>query len=99
MIIVPTDIPVITRQVLTHRNHTYSHSFDVNFEDVRPPAENILGGRKAWNQGWRALAGRSLDVEKVKVAAMTFGLAQAAVDEAWEYAQQRQQFGKPISGH
>ena len=99
MILAPIDTPGITRQVLTHRNLTYSHSFDVNFEDVRLPAENILGGRKAWNQGWRALAGRSLDVEKVEVAAMTFGLAQAAVDEAWEYAQQRQQFGKPISGH
>ena len=99
MILVPTDTPGITRQVLTHRNLTYSHSFDVNFEDVRLPAENILGGRKSWNQGWRALTGRSLDVEKVEVAAMTFGLAQAAVDEAWEYAQQRQQFGKPISGH
>ncbi|MBT7665472.1 MAG: acyl-CoA dehydrogenase, partial [Rhodospirillaceae bacterium] len=34
-----------------------------------------------------------------EVAAMTFGLAQAAVEEAWEYAQQRRQFGKVISGH
>ena len=66
---------------------------------MRVPAENILGGPQAWNDGWRALAGRSLDVEKVEVAAMNFGLAQSAVEEAWEYAQQRHQFGKPISGH
>ncbi|MBT3535756.1 MAG: acyl-CoA/acyl-ACP dehydrogenase [Rhodospirillaceae bacterium] len=99
MILVPTDAPGITRQQLSHRNLVYSHSFDVYFDDVRLPAENILGGPDAWNQGWRGLAGRSLDVEKIEVAAMTFGLAQAAVEEAWEYAQQRRQFGKVISGH
>jgi len=99
MVLVPADAQGITRQQLTHRNLVYSHSFDVYFDDVRVPAENILGGPGAWNNGWRALAGRSLDVEKVEVAAMTFGLAQAAVEEAWEYAQQRHQFGKPISGH
>ncbi|MBT5082306.1 MAG: acyl-CoA/acyl-ACP dehydrogenase [Rhodospirillaceae bacterium] len=99
MILVPTDAPGITRSQLTHRNLVYSHSFDVHFDNVRLSADNILGGRTAWNKGWRALAGRSLDVEKVEVAAMTFGLAQATVEEAWEYAQQRQQFGKPISGH
>ncbi len=99
MILVPADAPGLTRQQLTHRNLVYSHSYDVYFEDVRLPIDSVLGGREAWNQGWRALAGRSLDVEKVEVAAMAFGLAQAAVEEAWEYAQQRQQFGKPISGH
>jgi alkylation response protein AidB-like acyl-CoA dehydrogenase len=99
MVLVPTDAPGISRQQLTHRNLIYSHSFDVYFDDVRLPAESILGGPAAWNKGWQALAGRSLDVEKAEVAAMTFGLAQAAVEEAWEYAQNRQQFGKPISGH
>lgn len=38
-------------------------------------------------------------MEKIEITALTFGLAQAAVEEAWEYAQQRMQFGKPISGH
>ncbi|HCU88776.1 MAG TPA: acyl-CoA dehydrogenase [Gammaproteobacteria bacterium] len=99
MVLVPSHAAGITREVLSHQNLIYSHSFDVYFDDVRVPAENILGGPQAWNDGWRALAGRSLDVEKVEVAAMNFGLAQSAVEEAWEYAQQRHQFGKPISGH
>jgi alkylation response protein AidB-like acyl-CoA dehydrogenase len=99
MVLVPTDAPGISMLPLTHQNLIYSHSFDVYFNDVRVPAENILGGPEAWNEGWRSLAGRSLDVEKVEVAAMNFGLAQSAVEEAWEYAQQRRQFGKPISGH
>ena len=45
------------------------------------------------------LAGRALDVEKLEVAAVTFGFAQAAVEEAWAYAQERVQFGKPICAH
>jgi alkylation response protein AidB-like acyl-CoA dehydrogenase len=45
------------------------------------------------------LAGRALDVEKIEISAVTFGIAQAAVEEAWQYAQDRKQFGKPISAH
>jgi alkylation response protein AidB-like acyl-CoA dehydrogenase len=99
LILIPGDAAGISRHELTHQNLVYTHSFDVYFDDVRVPVDNILGGREAWNDAWKRLAGRSLDVEKVEVAAMTFGLAQAAVEEAWEYAQQRQQFGKPLSGH
>ncbi len=99
MVLVPADAAGITRQPLTHQNLLYTHSYDVYFEDVRVPASCILGGAGAWNDGWRKLAGRSLDVEKVEVAAMAFGLAQAAVEEAWDYAGERRQFGRPISGH
>jgi len=52
-----------------------------------------------WNQGWAMLAGRALDVEKLEIAAVTFGIAQAAVAEAWAYAEARAQFGKPIAAH
>ena len=45
------------------------------------------------------LAGRALDVEKLEITAVTFGIAQAAVEEAWQYAQERTQFGKPICAH
>jgi alkylation response protein AidB-like acyl-CoA dehydrogenase len=45
------------------------------------------------------LAGRALDVEKIEISAVTFGIAQAAVEEAWQYAQDRKQFGKPIGAH
>jgi alkylation response protein AidB-like acyl-CoA dehydrogenase len=40
-----------------------------------------------------------LDVEKIEITAVAFGIARAAVDEAWSYAQTREQFGKPISQH
>ena len=43
------------------------------------------------------LAGRALDVEKLEISAVAFGIARAALTEAWDYAQSRVQFGKPIS--
>ena len=60
---------------------------------------NIVGGPEAWNRGWGMLAGRTLDVEKLEVSAVAFGFAQAALDEAWTYAQEREQFGRPIAEH
>ena len=43
------------------------------------------------------ISGAGLDVEKLEVAAISLGLAAAALDDAWDYAQQRTQFGRPIS--
>jgi alkylation response protein AidB-like acyl-CoA dehydrogenase len=72
---------------------------EVRFEDVRVPADQLLGGREMLHRGWMQLAGPALDVEKIEVAALCLGLAQAAYDDAYQYAQERRQFGKPISAH
>jgi alkylation response protein AidB-like acyl-CoA dehydrogenase len=45
------------------------------------------------------LAGRALDVEKLEITAVALGTAAAAVEDAWEYAQERKQFGRPICAH
>ncbi|MGN6690069.1 MAG: acyl-CoA dehydrogenase family protein, partial [Sphingopyxis sp.] len=41
--------------------------------------------------------GPGLDVEKLEVAAISIGMARAALDDAWDYARERQQFGQPIA--
>ncbi|MGH6953816.1 MAG: acyl-CoA dehydrogenase family protein, partial [Alphaproteobacteria bacterium] len=74
-------------------------SFDVSFEDVRVPLENVVGGEAGWNRGWAMLAGAALDVEKLEVAAMAQGIAEAALEDAWAYGQERRQFGRPIAAH
>lgn len=71
-------------------------TYDVSFSDVEVLAENIVGGDEGWNGGWSKLAGPGLDIEKVEVAAMALGIATAAVRDAWDYSQERIQFGKPI---
>ena len=98
-ILIPVDTPGVTVHPIEHANLRYTLSSDVILENVELPAECIVGGEEGWNQGWGMLAGRALDVEKIEITAVTFGIAQAAVEEAWSYAQERKQFGKPISGH
>jgi alkylation response protein AidB-like acyl-CoA dehydrogenase len=98
-VLIPPKLPGVSVHPIEHSNLRYTLSSDVIFEDVEVPIENLVGGEEAWNRGWRMLAGKALDVEKIEISAVTFGIAQAAVEEAWEYAQQRRQFGRPISAH
>lgn len=98
-VLVPTKAAGVTMQDIEHVNLRYTHSQDVYFDNVRLPLSAIVGGEAMWNQGWKLLAGRALDVEKLEISAVALGIARAAIDEAWSYAQERVQFGKPISQH
>ncbi len=65
----------------------------VNFEDCRVPASNRLG---AEGEGFKfAMAG--LDGGRINIAACSLGGAQAALDAALAYVQEREQFGKPLA--
>jgi alkylation response protein AidB-like acyl-CoA dehydrogenase len=70
-----------------------SDTRELSFEDVRVPEANLLGER---GQGFRQFL-EILDGGRISVAAMGVGLAQGAYDLAFRYAQERQQFGKPIA--
>jgi len=63
------------------------------FDNVRVPAENLIGEE---NQGFKVAMG-TLDRSRLGVAAQAVGLAQGATDYAAAYAQERKQFGKPIA--
>jgi short-chain 2-methylacyl-CoA dehydrogenase len=70
-----------------------SDTRELSFEDARVPEENLLGPRGA---GFRQFL-EILDGGRISVAAMGVGLAQGAYDLAYAYAQEREQFGKPIA--
>ena len=72
-----------------------SNTTDVVFDDVRVPADHLLGQE---GKGF-ILAMKTLDLARPMVAAMAIGIAQRAVDEAVAYAKQRVTFGKPIVKH
>jgi alkylation response protein AidB-like acyl-CoA dehydrogenase len=99
LVLVPTDAPGITVLDIDHLGLRYTETTDVIFDDVEVPIENVVGGPSRWNQGWPMLVGRGLDVERLEITAVAYGIAAAAVEDAWEYAQQREQFGRVISGH
>ncbi|MDP3459084.1 MAG: acyl-CoA dehydrogenase family protein [Hyphomonas sp.] len=98
-VLVPTNAKGVTMQAIEHANLRYTHSMDVFLDEVRLPESAIVGGPDKWNKGWEALAGRALDVEKIEITAVAYGLARAALEEAWKYAGERVQFGKPIGKH
>lgn len=98
-LLVPTDVPGLSMTPIEHVNLRYTLSSDVHFDDVALPLSAVVGGIEMWNHGWRQLAGRALDVEKIELSAVIFGIAQAALEEAWRYAEERVQFGQPISRH
>ena len=97
IVLIPTDAPGITVEHQNAMGMKGAATCDVTFEDVEVPAENIISGEEGWNNGWGKIVGPGLDVEKIEVAAMALGVASAALDDAWDYAQERRQFGKPVS--
>jgi hypothetical protein len=62
-------------------------------EECRVPKENVLG---RVGEGFTD-ALTVLDGGRISIAAMAVGIAQGALDCAVKYAQEREQFGKPIS--
>jgi alkylation response protein AidB-like acyl-CoA dehydrogenase len=96
LILIPTDAPGLTFTAQDTLGLKGGGTFDVSLDNVTVPAANIVGGEDGWNNGWAKLVGPGLDIEKIEVAAMALGIARAAVDDAWVYAQERVQFGKPI---
>jgi acyl-CoA dehydrogenase len=67
-------------------------SFEVAYEDVKIPKEALLGKRGA---GWYSLVS-TLNNERIVCAAICVGLAQGCLEEANQYAMEREAFGKPI---
>lgn len=73
-------------------------STELIFERFRTPATSVLGGEEGIGRGFQYFMS-GIEVGRVNVAARGVGVAQAALDEAVRYAQEREAFGKPIGRH
>ncbi|TBU27709.1 acyl-CoA oxidase [Dichomitus squalens] len=69
-----------------------SSTCSLAFDDLRVPAENVLGGE---GKGYK-IAIEILNEGRIGIAAQMLGLAQGAFDKAVPYTFQRSQFGKPV---
>ena len=67
---------------------------DVIFENVRVPAENLIGGKEG--MGFKT-AMKVLDRGRLHMAAVATGTAKRLIDESVRYASEREQFGEPIA--
>ena len=71
-----------------------SHIADIVMEDVRLPADALLGDEEG--KGF-VTAMRSLDNGRISVGAAATGYARRALDSALRYANERKAFGEPIA--
>ncbi|MFL1454042.1 acyl-CoA dehydrogenase family protein [Marinobacter sp. GN3S48] len=71
-----------------------AHTCDVIFENVRVPADALIGGVEG--QGFKT-AMKVLDRGRLHISALSVGTAKRLIDESVTYASQRKQFGTEIA--
>jgi butyryl-CoA dehydrogenase len=93
-IIVPQETPGFSRSKKYKKmGWRASDTRELSFADATVPEENLLGERGKGLKQFLTI----LDGGRISVAALSVGLAMGAYDEAYKYARERQQFGRPIS--
>ncbi|MBA2476157.1 MAG: acyl-CoA dehydrogenase family protein [Actinobacteria bacterium] len=93
-VIVPNGTPGYEISAPMHKlGWRASDTRELSFRECEVPEGNLLGER---GRGYSQFL-EILDGGRISVAAMGVGLAQGAYDLAYAYAQERRQFGRPIS--
>jgi alkylation response protein AidB-like acyl-CoA dehydrogenase len=92
IILVPADSPGIDIRLIPKVSSHCCGSCEVFYDNVRVPKENVLG---TLNNGWYDVLS-TLNPERIGVAMISVGLAEAVFEDSMAYARQREAFGKPI---
>jgi len=92
LLLIDNDTPGVQLRKLDMLGRRCTGTYEVFFNDVRVPADRIVGGE---NKGWECVLS-GLQIERVCSAAGSCGGALAAFDLALAYAKERVQFGRPI---
>jgi len=92
--LLPRETPGITvGKVEDKLGHRASNTTELFFEDVRVPADHLLGRE---GLGF-SVAMKTFDKTRAAVGAAGVGVARAALEHAVAYSKTRVQFGKPIA--
>jgi alkylation response protein AidB-like acyl-CoA dehydrogenase len=95
-ILVPVPTPGFTAEPAYNKvGWNASDTHPLSFDDVRVPAENLLGER---GRGYANFL-RILDEGRIAIAALSVGAAQGCVDESIKYAKEREAFGQKIGAN
>jgi alkylation response protein AidB-like acyl-CoA dehydrogenase len=98
LLIVPTSHGGVRAKPIRKMGNRAVPSCEVVFEDVTVPQTSLLGGMTQIHLGWRAMR-KTLDMERTIFSAGCVGLAQAAYQEALQYAKTRRQGGVPVGDY
>ncbi|MGY2490876.1 cyclohexanecarboxyl-CoA dehydrogenase [Cupriavidus sp. CP313] len=91
--LVPMDLPGITRNRFDCHGQRAIGRGSIFFENVRVPASHLLGQE---GQGFVQVM-QGFDFSRALIGLQVLAVAQAALDETWAYVAERQAFGKPLS--
>jgi acyl-CoA dehydrogenase len=92
LILTPRNQPGVTVRRLELMGQRAACTSEVFLDDARAPADAVIGEQ---GRGWYTLL-RSLDEERILCAAMYVGITAAALEQAVQYARDRNAFGRPI---
>ncbi|WP_328766805.1 acyl-CoA dehydrogenase family protein [Streptomyces sp. NBC_00286] len=94
--LVPAGTPGLTVAPKDHKMGQFgAWTADVFFDDVRVPAEALVGGEDGLNRGFSTAMG-CIAHGRVHISALMVGMAERLVDESVAYASTRKQSGKLI---
>ena len=94
--VVPRDAPGVSVGKKENKmGHRCSDTSEVIFDEVRVPADHLLGKEGA---GFK-VAMKTLDKSRAGIGASAVGIARAAMEAAVQYAKERKTFGKPLAAH
>ncbi|MFM2209219.1 MAG: hypothetical protein RIQ96_862, partial [Pseudomonadota bacterium] len=95
MIVVPGDAAGLQRTELKKMGWWCSDTAHLRFDGVRVPLDHLVGDEGA---GFKYIMS-NFNSERLGMAAMALGYAQACFDEALDWARERKTFGQPLVGH
>ncbi|AEH09466.1 MULTISPECIES: acyl-CoA dehydrogenase family protein [Protofrankia] len=91
--VVPTDTPGVTVSHMPGMGCLPLGWGSIHFDEVFVPTENLIG---EYGRGFHSVMGH-FDFSRAALGLMCLGAARASLDEAADYALQREAFGRPIA--
>jgi len=95
LLLIEMDSPGVSRQRLKKQGWWASDTAQIFFDDVRVPAENLIG---AENHGFVGIM-MNFNGERLGMAAGCTAMARVCLEDAAAWAQQRKTFGKRLADH
>lgn len=95
MMVIEGDAEGLSRTKLDKMGWLASDTATLYFDDVKVPAENLLGEEGA---GFSMIV-NNFNPERIDLAAQSVAFARACYDEALDWARERETFGKRLADH
>jgi len=96
LLLIPAETEGVSRQLLDKKQGWWcSDTASIFFDQVRVPASNLIGGE---NQGFLPIV-HNFNRERLGIAASCVEFSRVCLQDAIEWAQERQTFGKRLANH